>query len=112
LARPLTKSVGELNPLDPHNINPRLQAWLSELIEARDEMSLTEQIRAISAIGRIQAIYVGLRKEAGGGYATGTEVKRFAKAFEQNAKGGRKSYARSSSAAVAALAYDDDDGSD
>jgi hypothetical protein len=95
-----------INPLDPLNINPRLQAWVSELIERRDDMSVTEQIRAIAAIARLQVNYVALRKEAGGGYATGTEVKRFAQAFASHA---RKRKNLAGSAAYAEFEYDGDD---
>jgi hypothetical protein len=91
----------QLDPLDPLSINPRLQQWVSELIEAREDMSIGEQIRAIAAIARLQVNYIALRKEAGGGYATGTEVKRFAKAFAKNAIRGRQSNTR-------ALTHDDD----
>jgi hypothetical protein len=95
-----------LNPLDPYNINPRLQAWVSELIERREEMDMNQQVRAISAIGRIQIMYIKLREEGGGGYATGTEVKRFAEAFAANATDKRK-INRRSTAAIAELEYDD-----
>ena len=96
-----------LNPLDPHNINPRLQAWISEIIEMRQDMNAREQIAAIAAIGRLQVLFIKLREETGGGLTTGTEVKRFAKAFATNASRERKNLARSSTAAVAALEYDD-----
>lgn len=94
------------DPVDPLNIQPRLQQWVSELIEAREDMTMGEQIRAIAAISRLMVNNVALRKETGGGGATGTEVKRFAKAFAANADRRRKNLA--GSAAYAALQFDDD----
>ena len=97
-----------INPLDPHNINPRLQEWISELIEKRDDMSVREEIAAIAAIGRLQVLFIKLREEGGGGVATGTEVKRFEQYFKTNAKSRRKGVAGKSTAAVAALEHDDE----
>ena len=123
MAKRSTKSEAEpevyINPLDPHNVTPRLQQWISELIEKRDNMSVREEIAAIAAIGRLQVMFVTLREEQGGGVATGTEVKRFAKAFAANADRGRKGAAGKSNgklkpsalestAAVAASQYDDE----
>ena len=111
MAKQSTKSASEveyhINPLDPHNINPRIQQWISELIEKRDSMTVSEEIRALAAIARIQVNFITLREESGGGLATGTEVKRFAEAFAANAKSRGKNI--SGSAKLAALAFDDDD---
>jgi hypothetical protein len=112
LARQRTPSENELDrepqggdPHDPANINPRLLLWVSELIDAREEMPISEQIRAIAAIGRLQINMIKLREDSGGGHQSGTEVKRFAKAFAANATNKRKKLARS----TAAIAGPDDD---
>ena len=103
-----------INPLDPHNINPRLQEWISELIEKRDDMSVREEIAAIAAIGRLQVLFIKLREEGGGGVSTGTAVKQFERFFKDNATRAsiahkRKGAARRSSAAIAELGYDEPD---
>ena len=97
-----------INPLDPYNITPRLQKWISELIEMREDMDARTQVSAISAIGRLQVMFIKLREEGGGGVATGTEVKRFEQYFKTNAKSRRKGVAGKSTAAVAALEHDDE----
>lgn len=86
--------------IDPLNINPRLAAWVSELIENRHLMNIAEQVRSVAAIARIQYAFMKLREERDKeeekklNANSGTEVKRFAKAFTSNAGRRRKGNSR------------------
>lgn len=94
--------------LDPLNINSRLQTWLSELIEARSEMSVSEQVRAVAAIARIQYVFMKLREEKHEPATTGTAVKQYEKAFAANSRR-RKAVAGRKSADIVPLDSDDDE---
>lgn len=98
--------------IDPLNINPRLARWASEIIENRHVLTPSEQVRALAAIARIQYLFMKLREETEderSRSSSGTEVKRFAKAFAANAGRRRKSIARKSVPSSAAIAFKDDD---
>lgn len=101
-------NVMDIQPLDPLNINARLQLWVSELIENRADMTTAEQVRAIAAIGRIQYVFMKLREEKFEPVNTGTAVKRYEKAFASNAARRRKAVARKSGTLPAILEDADD----
>jgi hypothetical protein len=85
------------NTADPLNVNVRLYRQISELLTELEQpgvgqrITLRERIAAIIAIGRIQIMFVGLRKEQPS-VGTGTTVRKYAAAFK-NDSGGRKKIA-------------------
>lgn len=88
--------------LDPKNINGRLYAQVSELLtqlETSEHITIKERIAALIAIGRVQTIFVGLRKEKSGDDTAGSTVRKYAGAFK-NDPGGRKKRARGGTAAL------------
>jgi hypothetical protein len=99
--------------LDPLDINGRLYRQIGELLDQMEgdpTISLGDRIKALIAVGRIQTIFVGLRKENRSDPDAGSAVRKYAGAFK-NAAGGRKARGRPSAAAAAAddeLDLDDD----
>lgn len=83
---------------DPLQVNARLYLQISELLgqlEAMEGLTIRERVAALVAIGRIQTIFVGLRKEKGlyDGNA-GAAVRKYSSAFAlKNDTGGRKKIA-------------------
>jgi hypothetical protein len=83
------------NLADPLDINLRLYKQISELLtdleqpEAGQRITMRERIAAIIAIGRIQTIFVGLRKE-NLGVGSGSTVRKYAAAFKNDASGRKK----------------------
>ena len=104
--------------LDPLDVNGRLYhqiAYLLDQMEGDPTISLGDRIKALIAVGRIQTIFVGLRKENRSDPDAGSAVRKYAGAFK-NAAGGRKTRGRPSAAAAAVeadadtgLDYGDDD---
>lgn len=99
------------NELDPRNINARLLAQVSRVLDDLEDKNLPigpkDRVMALVAIGRIQIIFNTLRK-ASGDVESGSAVRRYSKAFAtKNAVGGRKGSARS--AALAELDDIDED---
>jgi hypothetical protein len=114
-------------PLDPHNINSRLQNQVATLLtqlEEGEHVTLRERVQALVAIGRIQIMFVGLRKEKADEPERGSAVRKYAAAFEANDARRRKTgtgpapgsleAVRAEDDEIAALAglNDDDDGDD
>lgn len=103
------------NTLDPKNVNSRLYAQISRLLDdlaGNDEdIGIRERIAALVAIARIQTLFMGLRKEERpSDRATGSAVRKYSTAFK-NAGGRGK--ARGGRAAPASEPITDDDfGSD
>lgn len=83
-----------MKPLDPLNVNERLYrqvAALLDQLEKERDLGLRERIAALVAVGRIQTIFVALRKEgAHDGPAAGSAVRKYASAFASHAGGRRK----------------------
>lgn len=82
--------------LDPENINGRLYAQVAVLLtqlEVGEHITLKERIAALIAIGRIQTIFAGLRREKTSDEDAGSTVRKYADAFKNDA-GGRKKRAR------------------
>ena len=107
---------------DPLNVNARLYKQLSKLLDDldRDDKKITtsERIRALQALGRVQIMFMALRKEGYDDHA-GSAVREIANTFKSNAadkrKGNTKRGTRSVRASAedralaAALAEDDDE---
>jgi hypothetical protein len=90
--------------LDPLNVNTRLYKQLGLLLdqlERKDDaedgprVTLKERIAALIAVGRIQTIFMGLRRESANEPAAGSTVRKYATAFQQNDAGRRKAAAGS-----------------
>jgi hypothetical protein len=96
---------------DPLQINSRLYNQIARLLDdleakdAKQRLDIKERIAALIAVGRIQIMFVNLRKENISGAGSGSAVRKYSKAFKANAagrgaKGGRRT-------AAAQLADDD-----
>ena len=98
--------------LDPKSINQRLYNQLARLLdylESADRdgmMTMPQRINALIAIGRLQVMFVGLRKEPRDPGREGRAVRKYAKAFAADATGRRKA------ASGPAEAIDDNPGFD
>ncbi|HEX8827325.1 MAG TPA: hypothetical protein VF778_04350 [Xanthobacteraceae bacterium] len=106
--------------LDPLKINERLYKQVGELLtqlETGKHVTMRERVQALVAIGRVQVIFMGLRKENADEPAAGSTVRKYATAFEKNDPRGRKKASRSAKSAEpasdwfehAAIAADDTD---
>jgi hypothetical protein len=79
-------SITNINPFDPENVNKRLYMQVSALLgqlEQRDshnKVTMRERIAALIAIGRIQQLFIAMRK-ASGDVGSGATVKKYATAF-------------------------------
>ena len=85
------------NPLapsqDPLQVNARLYHQVSALLEqleTGEHITMRERFQALTAIARIQYVFVSLRKEKVAHVDAGSSVRKYAKEFEQNAARGRK----------------------
>lgn len=84
-----------VTPLDPLDVNGRLYKQISRLLEQleddEEELGVTvpQRISALIAIGRIQTIFMGLRKEEAPGHV-GSKPQQYSRAFQANAVGRRK----------------------
>jgi len=91
-----TKSdnVVHFNPFDPEDVNRRLYHQVSALlsqIEERDsgeKLTMRERVQALIAIGRLQQIFVAMRKGGNDAGGTGSTVKKYAAAFSNAADRG------------------------
>ena len=108
-------------PVDPHNINARLQNQVAQLLtqlEEGEHITLRERVQALVAIGRVQIMFVGLRKEKADEPDRGSAVRKYASAFAANDARRRKAGAgsleavRAEDAEIAAAFGGDDDGDD
>ena len=87
--------------LDPLNINGRLYNQVSELLRSLEEnpnATIRDRYLSLVAIGRIQTIFVALRKERLDEPNRGASVRKYAGAFKANAAGRRKAIAGSARA--------------
>ena len=82
---------------DPLQVNSRLYMQISELLsdlESGTNVTLRERVAALVAIGRIQTIFVGLRKEKGVYEPNaGAAVRKYATAFTKDDASRRKKIA-------------------
>jgi hypothetical protein len=86
-----------MSNLDPLGVNVRLYNQISEILhhlENGPDVTLRERIAAMIAIGRIQVMFMGLRKEKLVDASTGSSVRKYSKAFQANDARGRKAIAR------------------
>lgn len=88
LPRTLTRFV------DPLNINGRLYNQLAIVLDELEKKNKTltwrDRITALVYIGRIQTMFMGLRKEQSNEPTAGSAVRKYADAFKANAARGRK----------------------
>jgi hypothetical protein len=105
--------------MDPQNVNARLYRQLTILLDQMERQELTmtfsQRLSALIAVGRIQIMFMSLRKE-GKDDDAGTAARAAAEAFRANAAGRRTAVPRSNrrdSAAdaslLAAISGDEDD---
>lgn len=124
--KPTSPVIGDLPDvrtagIDPLQVNARLYMQISELLNQLETMSgltIRERVAALTAIGRVQVLFVGLRKEKiDYGPGAGSAVRKYATAFSKDDPGRRKAIAGPKPAADpepedwferAALADDDD----
>jgi hypothetical protein len=104
------------NTLDPKNVNARLYAQISRLLDDLadndEDIGIRERIAALVAIARIQTLFMGLRKEERpSDRATGSAVRKYSTAFK-NAGSGRKARGGRTAPAASEPITDDDFGSD
>ena len=87
----------QVRNFDPQNINMRLYNQVSALLtqlEEGEHITLKERYMALVAIGRIQTIFVALRKEKLDEPGRGSAVRKYAKAFQAHDARGRKAASR------------------
>jgi hypothetical protein len=83
-------------PLDPKSVNSRLYNQISILLDELEntesiKITIRERIAALIAIGRIQGMFMALRKEKTGDDAiVGSKVRKYAGSFKANDARGRK----------------------
>lgn len=104
-------------PVDTLNVNGRLYKQISDLLhqlESDPNITVRERIAALVAVGRVQTIFVGLRKENKDDPDAGSAVRKYASAFSKNATGRGKKTARAAAASddFDAGDWDDDDDGD
>lgn len=83
---------------DPLNVNVRLYRQASELLRrlevGGDHVTLREFYMCMVAVGRIQVMFMGLRKEKVSDANAGSSVRKYEAAFKTNDARGRKAIAR------------------
>ena len=99
--------------LDSHSINARLMNQVSRVLDDLEDRNLPigpkERIMALLAIGRLQMLFVAMRKRGGDSDNAGSSVRKYSKAFKTHASGRGAKAARRG---VADLTDDDDDDTD
>jgi hypothetical protein len=79
---------------DPLDVNGRLYRQIGKLLsqlEEAEDLGIRDRIAALVAVGRIQTIFVGLRKENQGDPDAGSAVRKYSGVFKtDHATGGRK----------------------
>lgn len=74
---------------DALNINSRLYKQLGRLLDELEKwdetLTIPQRINALIAIGRIQVMFVGLRKEKNDPGREGSSVRKYARAFQNAA---------------------------
>jgi len=104
--------------LDPLNVNDRLYRQLALMLDVMEAehtgMTIRERIAALIAIGRIQTMFMGLRKENNEPDGYGSAVRKYSRTFASNAARRRAPGGGTSAvdAAVADAVGSDDDGDD
>jgi len=80
------------NPRDPLDLNTRLYHHISKLLDELNSddagpITLRERIAAIIAIGRLQVMFMSLRKETTDDHASGSTVRKYTTAFKDGSRG-------------------------
>jgi hypothetical protein len=107
-----------MSNLDPLSINVRLYHQVSEMLhqlENSPNITLRERIAALVAIGRIQVLFVNLRKEKFDDASAGSSVRKYATAFKTHDARRRKAIARAAEPEPEPTVddpFDDDDDDD
>jgi hypothetical protein len=104
--------------IDPLKVNERLYKQVSKLLDdmerPNNELTVRERLAAVIAIGRLQVIFMGLRKEVTDDAGTGSSVRKYSAAFKNAArrgkKGTRSTASRATDAWVSASLGSDDEG--
>ena len=100
------------NDLNAYDINGRLIRQVARVLDDLEDRNLPigpkERIMALLAIGRLQMLFVALRKRGGDSDNAGSSVRKYSKAFKTHASGGRKGAARPVAEELADLDDDDD----
>ena len=96
---------------DPLKINERLYKQISELLkdveDRGEDITMRERVAALIAIGRVQTIFIALRKEHKDSPDAGATVRKYSGAFA--AKNANARRAKNARAAAVAVAHDPDD---
>jgi hypothetical protein len=99
-------------PLDPLDVNGRLYRQIGALLdqlESAENLGVRDRIAALVAIGRIQTMFVGLRKENKDDRSeAGSAVRKFKTAFTAS-PGARKPKRGSGPTLAKTESYDTDD---
>jgi len=104
---PKTSNVVALNPFDPENVNKRLYYQVSKLLKQLEDkdsystVTMRERIAALIAVGRIQQLFIAMRK-ASGDVGSGATVKKYATAFSDAAGRGKPNARRDAKRDIAA----------
>lgn len=83
---------------DPLQINARLYRQVGELLsqlEEKENITLKERVSALIAVGRLQTIFAGLRKEKVEDHDAGNSVRKYSAAFKAHDVSRRAALARS-----------------
>lgn len=104
--------------LDPLRVNSRLYKQIAKVLDDlehhSDELTMRDRIAALTAVARIQTVFVGLRKEHKDDDNAGSAVRKYAGAFA--AKNASRRRAATARAAVEPepeqFDWGDDDGGD
>ena len=98
------------NDLNTYDINGRLIRQVARVLDDLEDRNLPigpkERIMALLAIGRLQMLFVAMRKRGGDSDNAGSSVRKYSKAFKAHAGRGGKTAARPE---PDDLADDDDD---
>jgi hypothetical protein len=92
---PKTSNIVQLNAFDPEQVNQRLYKQVSVLLgqleekDSKSKVTMRERIAALIAVGRLQGMFVAMRK-ASGDVASGSTVKKYASTFTNAARGRTK----------------------
>jgi hypothetical protein len=96
---------------DPLNLNGRLYSQVGQLLtqlETGEHITLKERVAALIAVGRLQTIFMGLRKERTNDPAGGEAVRKYADAFKtDDGRGGKKGARRGTPADDPGVELDD-----
>jgi hypothetical protein len=109
-------------PIDALKVNERLYRQIAKVLDdleqRGDELTIRDRIAALVAVGRIQTIFVSLRKEHQEDDNAGAAVRKYAGAFKAKAAHGvgrrkkaTRSAARASEQPDDPIQWDDDDDS-